>query len=166
MPVSAETGCLPTGLLSSTATLVLGIGNSGRQDDGLGWAYVDRLEAHLEAHGGPTAQLRRAYQLNLEDADLIHHYERVLFVDATKDPAVGTFAVTRPAPRMDLTFTSHAVSVPAILATARQCFDTVPDAYLLAIRGYAWELREGLTDVARRNLGRALRATTSAAQQK
>ena len=158
--MSAEPGCLPTGLLISPSTLVLGIGNSGRQDDGLGWAYVDRLEACLDAHTGQAAQLRRAYQLNLEDADLIHRYRRVLFVDATKEPAVSTFAVTRPTPRMDLTFTSHAISVPAILATARQCFDTVPEAYLLAIRGYAWELQEGLTDAALHNLGRAVRATT------
>ena len=166
MPVSAETCCLPTGLITSASTLVLGIGNSGRQDDGLGWAYVDRLEAHLDAYAGRAAQLRRAYQLNLEDADLIHQYQQVLFVDATKDPDVSTFTVTRPVPRMDLTFTSHAISVPAILATARQCFDTVPDAYLLAIRGYAWELHDGLTAAAHRNLGAALRATTSATLEK
>ncbi|MDY6997351.1 MAG: hydrogenase maturation protease [Actinomycetota bacterium] len=159
MHASAETSVLPAGFLGSATSLVLGIGNSGRQDDGLGWAYLDALEDGA----GVPAQLRRTYQLNLEDADLIHRYQRVLFVDATKDAGVASFSVTRPHPRMDLTFTSHAISVPAILATAQQCFDTIPEAYLLAIRGYEWELREGITEPARRNLRLALDATRDAA---
>ena len=160
---SAESLCLPADLLSCESSLVLGIGNAGRQDDGLGWAYVDGLEACLSVRSGPKPQLRHAYQLNLEDADLIHHYRRVLFVDATKDSAVDTFTVTRPHAKMDLTFTSHALSVPAILATARQCFDFVPEAYLLAIRGYQWELAQGLSDAALHNLEAALHATVDTA---
>lgn len=160
MPTSGETTGLPTGFLDSPASLVLGIGNSGRQDDGLGWAFIDRLEEHLDGQpaAGHPAQLRRAYQLNLEDADLIHHYQRVLFVDATKDDDVTTFALTRPTPKMDFSFTSHALSVPAVLATTLQCFDTAPEAYLLAIRGYEWELQEGLTATAQHNLGLAVAA--------
>ena len=160
---SAESLCLPADLLSCESSLVLGIGNAGRQDDGLGWAYVDGLEACLYVRSGPKPQLRHTYQLNLEDADLIHRYRRVLFVDATKDSAVGTFTVTRPQAKMDLTFTSHAISVPAILATARQCFDSVPEAYLLAIRGYQWELAQGLSDAALHNLEAALHATVDTA---
>ena len=57
------------------------------------------------------------YQLNLEDADLISEFARVLFVDATKDPAVSSFSLTRPEPKLDFSFTSHAISVPSILAT-------------------------------------------------
>lgn len=130
-------------------SLIYGIGNVGRQDDGLGWAFIDRLEAQGRR---PDADLRRTYQLNLEDADLITGFARVLFVDATKDPAVSSFALTRPEPKMDFSFTSHAISVPTILATARQCFDHIPQVYLLAIRGYEWELQMGLTAPAERNL--------------
>jgi hydrogenase maturation protease len=133
--------------------LIYGIGNAGREDDGLGWAFIDRLEGH--AHR-PRACLRRTYQLNLEDADLISRYARVLFVDATKDPAVDAFAVTRPEPKLDFSFTSHSMSVPTILATTQQCFDRIPDVYLVAIRGYQWELRQGLTTRAQGNLSDAL----------
>lgn len=135
------------------ASLIYGIGNDGRQDDGLGWAFIDRLE---QRRPRPRAHLRRTYQLSLEDADLISRYTRVLFVDATKDPAVESFTVSRPEPRLDFSFTSHAISVPSILAASRQCFDHVPDAYVLAIRGYAWELRQGLTGPARHNLCHSL----------
>jgi hydrogenase maturation protease len=140
-------------LINDPSSLIYGIGNCGRQDDGLGWAFIDRLEARLRTS---RAKLRRTYQLNLEDADLIQGFARVLFVDATKDPAVSSFALTRPEPRLDFSFTSHAISVPSILATARQCFGYVPEVYLLAIRGYEWEMQTGLTEPAERNLSDSL----------
>ena len=141
------------GLFDNPTSLIYGIGNSGRQDDGLGWAFIDRLE---QIRPLPRARLRRAYQLNLEDADLISRYTRVLFVDATKDPAVESFTLSRPEPKLDFSFTSHAISVPSILATTQQCFEHVPGAYLLAIRGYEWELQEGLTSPAQHNLSHSL----------
>lgn len=142
--------------IDSPDSLIYGIGNAGREDDGLGWAFIDRLEEHPQ-----QAVLRRTYQLNLEDADLISRYARVLFVDATKDPAVESFAISHPEPALDFSFTSHAMSVPTILATAAQCFERVPDTYLLAIRGYQWELRQGLTPSAERNLDSAVSALVS-----
>lgn len=139
------------------SALVYGIGNCGRQDDGLGWAFIDRLEARRPL---PRAVLHRNYQLNLEDADLIRGFARVLFVDATKDPAVPSFALTRPEPKLDFSFTSHAISVSSILATSKQCFGHLPEAYLLAIRGYEWELQVGLTKPAEQNLGESLKFMT------
>ena len=140
-------------LFDDPRSLIYGIGNCGRQDDGLGWAFIDRLEAR---RCPSRANLRRTYQLNLEDADLIRGFARVLFVDATKDPAVPSFALTRPEPKLDFSFTSHAISVPSILATAQQCFGYVPEVYLLAIRGYEWELQTGLTEAAEHNLSDSL----------
>ena len=66
--------------------LIYGIGNVGRQDDGLGWAFVDWLQAQGLCS---SAEMQRGYQLLLEDAELISNKERVLFVDATKDTSVA-----------------------------------------------------------------------------
>ncbi|MDT5206280.1 MAG: hypothetical protein QOD34_2916 [Mycobacterium sp.] len=153
MSARAEPHCVTLGLFDNPTSLIYGIGNAGRQDDGLGWAFIDRLE---QIHPRPRARLRRTYQLGLEDADFISRYERVLFVDATKDPAVESFSLSLPEPRLDFSFTSHAISVPSILATTQQCFDHLPDAYVLAIRGYQWELQQGLTSSAQHNLGNSL----------
>lgn len=117
--------------------LVYGIGNVGRQDDGLGWAFVDWLQAHGLCS---SAEMRRGYQLLLEDAELISNKERVLFIDATKEPTVKSFTLKRAAPRMDLSFTSHAISIPAIMATCQQCFEHLPIVHALAIRGYEFGL--------------------------
>lgn len=153
MNADADPISLSDGFFDEPSSLVYGIGNDGRQDDGLGWAFIERLE---QRHPAPRAHLRRTYQLSLEDADLISRYERVLFVDATKDAAVESFSLSCPQPKLDLSFTSHAISVPSILATSRQCFEHVPDAYLLAIRGYEWELQQGLSGPAQHNLSRSL----------
>jgi hydrogenase maturation protease len=140
-------------LLDDPSALIYGIGNSARQDDGLGWAFMDCLEGL----GYPLrADLRRTFQLNLEDAYLINGFARVLFVDATRDPTVSSFALSCPEPKLDLSFTSHALSVPTILATTKQCFGGVPSVHLLAIRGYEWELQMGLSEPAQRNLSDAM----------
>lgn len=129
--------------------LIYGIGNVGRQDDGLGWAFVDWLEAQGHC---PNADIQRNYQLLLEDAELISTKRRVLFIDATKDAAVTSFSLERAAPKMDFTFTSHAISIPAIMATCQQCFQHLPEVHVLGIRGFEFELAMGLTPGAQRNL--------------
>lgn len=131
------------------SSLIYGIGNVGRQDDGLGWALIDWLEAEFLC---PKAEIQRHYQLHLEDADLISRKKRVLFIDATKDASVESFTLERAEPKMDFSFTSHAISIPSIMATCQQCFQRLPEVYVLAIRGYEWELKMGLTQRARQNL--------------
>lgn len=133
--------------------MIYGIGNIGRQDDGLGWAFMDWLEGSGLCNKAHTT---RHYQLHLEDADLISTCKRVLFVDATKVPDVLDIHLEKVAPKLDFSFTSHALSIPAIMATCQQCFDKVPDVQLLTIRGYEWELHEGLTEAAARNLRTAI----------
>ena len=129
--------------------LIYGIGNVGRQDDGLGWAFVDWLQTQGRCS---NAEMQKGYQLLLEDAELISNKERVFFIDATKDVSVASFTLERAAPKMDFSFTSHAISVPAIMATCQQCFQRLPVVHVLAIRGFEFELEMGLTPAAQQNL--------------
>ena len=137
--------------LDGDSCLIYGIGNVGRQDDGLGWAFVDWLEAEGLCSNA-NADMHKNYQLLLEDAELISNKDRVLFIDATKAASVESFTLERAAPKMDFSFTSHAISIPAIMATCEQCFDYLPVVHVLAIRGYEFELEMGLTRAAQRNL--------------
>lgn len=148
MNASAEPPLIRLADLDAADTLVYGIGNRGRQDDGLGWAFVDWLEQRRLCR---RAELHRDYQLRLEDADLIRDRRRVLFVDAAEGTVAG-FRLRRVSPRLDFSVFSHSLSLPAVLATCDHCFQRVPDAYLLEIRGHRWGLREGLTRAARDNL--------------
>ncbi len=134
---------------NQNSSLIYGIGNVGRQDDGLGWAFIDWLERESLC---PKAELMRHYQLHLEDAGLISYKKQVLFVDATKSNDIEAFHLEQIEPKMDFSFTSHAISIPSIMATCQQCFDFVPEVSLLTIRGYEWELQLGLTEQAETNL--------------
>jgi hydrogenase maturation protease len=135
------------------STLIYGIGNIGRQDDGLGWEFIDWLERE-----GACARAEKVkfYQLNLEDADLISQKQKVLFIDASRDTALAHFRLYKAEPKMDVSFTSHAMSIETIMATCSLCFDRVPEVHVLAIRGHAWELQTGLTAQAKINLDLAV----------
>jgi hydrogenase maturation protease len=98
---------------NNSSSLIYGIGNIGRQDDGLGWAFIDWLE---EESICPKAELMRHYQLHLEDADLISYKKQVLFVDATKALDVESIQLENMQAKMDFSFSSHAISIPSIMA--------------------------------------------------
>ncbi len=131
--------------------LVLGYGNPGRQDDGLGPA----LAAGIDGLGWPNITAYDNYQLNIEDALEVAEHDVVWFVDAAKaGPSPYDVRDLSPAPMIE--FTSHIVRPEAILAIARQYYGRSPQAFLLAIRGYQFEFVEELTVGASDNLRAAL----------
>lgn len=135
-------------------TLLLGIGNCGRGDDGLGWAFLDRARRRP----GFAARAEYRYQLQVEDAALAAAFEHVVFVDASREDLPGGFRRAPCAPRPATEFTSHALAPSAVLHYCRQLYGAAPRAELLALQGYRWELHEGLSDRAAANLAAALDA--------
>jgi hydrogenase maturation protease len=128
--------------------LVLAIGNPSRGDDALG----PELAARLEAAALPGVEVIVEFQLQVENAlDLVGR-ERVIFVDAgTGTPA--PFEWRRVVPAADFLHTSHALSPEAVLATyQRITAKAAPESWVLCVRGEAFELGEGLSEVAIRHL--------------
>ena len=97
--------------------LVLGYGNPGRQDDGLGPAaatLIDKL-------GWPGVTAFDNYQLNIENALDVAEHDIVWFVDAAKT-GPSPYAVRQLAPSSTFDFTSHLVRPETILAMAETLF--------------------------------------------
>jgi hydrogenase maturation protease len=136
--------------------LVLGYGNPGRRDDGLGPALAEQLDAG-ELDG---LRISVGYQLNIEDAATLSAHPAVLFVDASKE-GPAPFSLHRVYPDRTITFTSHAVGPASLLALSAEHFGHRPRACLLAIRGYDFSLGDGLSENAAHNLSVALRQVTS-----
>jgi hydrogenase maturation protease len=138
---------------TNRGTLVLGIGNSGRKDDGLGWKFIDFLkEKALD-----DIDLEYRYQLQIEDAELISHYDRVVFVDATKEPTTDGFYL-RPCSRMVLMeMNSHSLHPETVTYLCSTIYGKDPECLILGIEGRQWELQAGLSSEAQRNLERAKR---------
>jgi hydrogenase maturation protease len=127
--------------------LIYGYGNPGRQDDGLGVALVEELEAWAEAEGLAGLAFDTNYQLNAEDALAVAGARAVVFVDAAKD-GPEPFAFQRLAPRGEIAFSTHAMAPESVLALAAELYGAAPPAWILAIRGYSWEPNEPPTAAA------------------
>jgi len=130
---------------------VLGYGNPGRQDDGLGPAAA----AGIEALGLDDVTTDSDYQLNIEDAASMAEHDVTLFVDASKE-GPAPYALRRVFPGPEIAFTSHSVSPESIAAICDEHFRPAPEAWILGIRGYSFEFTEGLTPQAQQNLEDAI----------
>ena len=136
---------------STPRVLVLGIGNPGRQDDGLGAAAVNRLEA-LRL---PGVSCDANYQLNIEDALACARHDIVIFVDAA-EVSRQPFTLLRINAEASYPPLSHSLGPAAVLSLCGSLYGRMPEAHLLAIRGYSWDIGEGLSPKAETNLGRAV----------
>jgi hydrogenase maturation protease len=130
---------------------VLGYGNPGRQDDGLG----PKAAEGIASLGLPFVSTDAAFQLNIEDAEAISGHDVVIFVDASVS-APEPFSFERLYPAGEVTFTSHSVSPGSILRLCTDHFGPAPEAYVMGIRGYSFEFEEEMTAAARGNLEKAL----------
>ena len=128
--------------------VVLGWGNESRGDDGLGPALLRRIEAvdlpHVTAIEDFQLQLEHA--MDLDGADL------ALFIDASV-AAPHPFAFTEAAAREGMTHTSHAMAPEAVLDVFSRVLGRVPPpAFVLAVRGEAFELGTGIGEAAAERL--------------
>jgi hydrogenase maturation protease len=134
--------------------LVLGIGNPGRGDDGLGARAAERVAA-LSL---PGVAVDANYQLNVEDALACSAQDVVVFVDAAKGLR-RPFKMARLDPEADgpaAPAMTHSLGPGAVMALTRQLYGKAPEAWILAIRGRAWEIGEGLSPRAAADLDEAV----------
>jgi hydrogenase maturation protease len=132
--------------------LLIGYGNPGRLDDGLGPA----LAAAIENLDLPGVTVDSDYQLTVEDAALVAEHEIVIFADASVD-SDEPFFFKPIIPKSTLSFSSHSVEPDALMALAIDLFGATSKGYALGIRGYEFdEFEENLTPQAQENLQKAV----------
>ena len=135
--------------------LIYAYGNPGRQDDGLGNCLIEALDPWLEEEGLSNVRTESNYQLNIEDADAIAGVDIAVFVDASiEDIEDIHFDPVEPSEGKS-EFTMHAASPAYILALCHKIYKKFPETYLLQIRGYEWEFKDGLSRQAEKNLSLA-----------
>ena len=135
----------------SPGILLIGYGNPGRLDDGLGPALAARIEA--ASLKGVTVEAD--YQLAVENAVDVSVHDVVIFADAAvkgKEP----FFFKEIRARSPVSLSSHSVSAEAILFSAENMFQAKTKAYVLGIRGYEFnDFEERLSERAEQNLEEA-----------
>ena len=132
--------------------LIIGIGNNTRQDDGLGWCFIENLEKNdfNEDH------LLCKYQMMVEDAEMIAEFDTVIFVDASKAEVENGMEIYEIQPSEQVNFSTHEVPPNQILNLCKTYYNKTPRAYMIAIQGYEWDFKIELTNQAQKNLNKAL----------
>jgi len=147
---------LPT--TQNARIIIIGYGNPGRCDDGLGPALAHAVKSlHL-----PEVAVIIDYQLNIEHSELISHFDIAVLADASVNDT-EPFALRRITPKAEVQFTTHSVSPEAVLAMAGDLFNSRVVGFTLAVRGKRFdEFEESLSERARINLAEAVEFIRSA----
>lgn len=128
--------------------LVIAWGNPSRGDDALGPMVFDRLEREKL----PDVEVITDFQLQIEHSTDIAGRSLVIFVDASMNAPVP-FELYRINPEKDDSFTSHALSPQSLLSICKQVNGPeLPISFLLAIRGYDFELGHEISAAAEKNM--------------
>jgi hydrogenase maturation protease len=137
--------------------LVIGYGNPGRGDDGLGPA----LSGRLESLALPGVTVETDYQLSVEHAAMAAEHDVVVFADAAED-CDSPFYLRPITPAGACGFSSHGVNPGEVLFLAGSCFSARPAGYLLGIRAHVLHrFEEALSPAAAEDLEAALDALVS-----
>lgn len=131
---------------NSSGTLILGVGNPYRSDDGVGVAVARRLRAQAPASitireaSGEGAALMQAWK----------GFARVLVIDAVHSGAdPGTIhrldARAAPIPSRFFHYSTHAFSVAEAVEMARALDELPPYLVLYGIEGATFEAGEGFS---------------------
>jgi len=132
--------------------LVFGYGNPGRGDDALGPEVV----AAIEAAGFANVEVQTDMQLQVEHITDLEGRKRILFVDADVSCA-EPYVLSTLEPEKDGSYTSHAMTPGALLHAYKKVYGAdTPPAWMLRIRGYAFELGDPMGEQAGINLAAAI----------
>ena len=132
-------------------TLLIGYGNPGRGDDGLGPAFARRIAARQL----PGLSVEIDYQLSVDHALMMSQAAAVVFADAAFD-ADAPFYFRPLTGNGGATLGSHAVTPDAALALSRLLFNAAPQGFVLGLRGASYgEMAEGLSAEAQASLDAA-----------
>lgn len=143
--------------MSPNRVVVLSCGNASRGDDAIGPVLHERLDAWYSKHREALCDrleltIVHDFQLQIEHALDLEGQDLVLFVDAAASgPAPYTFFPV--APESAPTYTTHALPPSEVLAVfARITGRAPPPAFVIAVRGAAFELGAGLSPAAAHHL--------------
>ncbi len=143
---------MSTSTLSETALLVIGYGNTVRQDDQAGPLVAEQIEAREL----PGVRTLACAQLSPEHAEAVSQARAVVFVDALADPALET-SLRPVVPGESAQVTTHAAEPETLLALARDVFGNAPPAWLLTVPAEKLGFGMDLSPRTRRGIDAAVR---------
>lgn len=138
-------------------TLIIGYGNTDRQDDGVGWHVLKYLGAKMgyqvSDEPGETIEIEDEkldllyiLQIYPELAETISHYERVCFVDAHTADIPEAISWFKLEPEFEKSPLTHHMSPKTVLSITSTIYGTTPEAVLVSIRGFCFQFHRTLSE--------------------
>jgi hydrogenase maturation protease len=112
-------------------TLIIGYGNQSRRDDGVGWFVL----AQLAERDLPNVTLETTHQLEIEAAETISRFDRVIFVDAAIPEAPVAIQRSDVSPNFQSHAVAHYLTPADVLSLCQTLYHREPKAVLFSIRG-------------------------------
>lgn len=139
-----------------TDILIIGYGNPGRADDGLGPAFAKELENMALKN----VIVESDYQLSVEHAYEIAGSDVTILVDADT-LCKEAFEIKKVYPSEEFSFSTHSVSPSSLAALTKDFSGAEKDIFIIGIRGYEFNsFKEELSEVAKANLEKAVEIMT------
>ena len=137
-------------------TLIVGYGNTDRQDDGVAWHILLSLSERLGRSTpkdwdeglyptGETPDLLFVLQLTPELAELFAGFKRICFVDAHTGAVPEELHVLEILPQYQKSPFTHHMTASTCLALTQSIYGTLPEAILLSVRGYEFGFSHDLS---------------------
>jgi len=142
--------------LVNPKTLVIAYGNRDRQDDGAGWHILTQVATQLSLQAPElpgewtesvdgSLRLLYLYQLLPELAEDLIDYGKIIFVDAHNSPELPNLVFEPVSPAWVHSAFTHHLSIGELLAITQTLYARCPAAWLLSVRGYAFEFSQELS---------------------
>ena len=137
-------------------TLIIGIGNPDRQDDGAGW-HVLKILAQKMGYSIPEdpgaaieikderVDLLYDLQIYPEMAEIIAQYSRVCFVDAHTSDIPEPISWLSLQPEYERSPLTHHMSPQTVLSISEAIYRIFPETILVSIRGYSFQFERELS---------------------
>jgi len=126
--------------------LIIGIGNTLRSDDGVGWHVAHELREQMSASDVDVIALQ---QLMPEIAEPVSRAEKVLFVDAVEGGKPGSVRGQQIVPAVESRLDSHHLTPTTVLRLALQLYNRCPEAFLLTVAGESFSTGENFSAAVR-----------------
>ena len=125
--------------------LIIGYGNTLRQDDGAGAIAISRLTRSFK--GGQPVETISCRQLTPEMASRLVRQRAVIFIDTSLEGEPGTVTCRRIGPQDEMSYQSaHIMNPESLLFIAKQLYGASPKAWLLTVTGERFGHGEGLSE--------------------
>jgi len=124
-------------------TLIIGIGNPFRGDDGLGWHAVNQLEKTISS---PNVEIIAVQQLTMDLVENVGLAELVIFIDCQLSQIAGTFTTKTIESNSSIQSpVSHFFDPGTLLAAVQALYGKHPKGILFSISSEKFDYSEELS---------------------